>query len=48
MKGQGPIAEQIRQLFRTFARRHGLDQPLPASDTGQFRPPLNAGQQWLF
>jgi DNA repair photolyase len=49
MRGTGPIAEQIRQLFRLFARRCGLDGALPEYDCGQFRRPrTRSGQLWLF
>ncbi len=27
MRGQGLMAEQIKQTFQVFARRYGLDQP---------------------
>ncbi len=48
-RGTGAIAEQIRALFRLFARRLGLDGPLPAYDCSRFRPPRSAnGQRWLF
>jgi DNA repair photolyase len=45
MRGGGAYAEQIRALFRTAARRHGLDQPLPALNASAFRRPLRAGDQ---
>ena len=49
MRGDGPIAQQIRQMFRLFAKRHGLDEPLPGYDTTRFRPPRpTSGQLWLF
>jgi DNA repair photolyase len=49
MRGEGELAEQIRRLFRLFARRHGLDRPLPDYDVSRFRPPrTTAGQGWLF
>lgn len=49
MRGTGHIAEQIEQTFRVFARKHGLDQPLPKLDFSQFLPPRNAaGQRRLF
>ncbi len=45
----GPLAEQVRQLFRVFARRHGLDGGLPPLDPSRFRPPPDPrGQGWLF
>lgn len=39
MKGEGPIAEQIRSTFKVFARKYGLHQPLAGLDEGQFEPP---------
>jgi DNA repair photolyase len=49
MTGTGEVARQIRELFRLFARRHGLDGGLPAYDCSRFRPPRTAsGQGWLF
>lgn len=49
IRGTGEIAEQIGSLFQVFARKHGLDQRLPALDFTQFRPPTTGkGQQWLF
>ncbi|MCH2130125.1 MAG: PA0069 family radical SAM protein [Pirellulaceae bacterium] len=48
-KGQGSYAEQIGNMFRTFAARCGLDQPLPPVDHSLFRPPRFAnGQMHLF
>ena len=49
MSGKGPLAEQIGQLFRTFARKHHLDGPLPAYDFDSFLAPASAsGQMRLF
>lgn len=49
MSGSGLLAEQIGQLFDTFARKHGLDQSLPPTDVSQFRPPRpRRGQLRLF
>jgi len=49
MSGTGLLAEQVGQLFHTFARRHGLDADLPPYDCDQFRPPrLPRGQLRLF
>ena len=39
MRGEGPVAELIRQMFHTAARRFGLDRELPPLDTAQFRRP---------
>jgi DNA repair photolyase len=49
MKGEGAIAEQVKQMFRTFARKHGLNRKMPELDHAQFRPPILPGaQQTLF
>jgi DNA repair photolyase len=45
MRGEGVVAEQIGQMFRTFARKSGLDGSLPAYDFSQFRKPLPKGGQ---
>jgi hypothetical protein len=48
MRGTGEMARQIGQLFRLFARRHGLAGDLPPYDCSRFRPPSRCGQRWLF
>jgi DNA repair photolyase len=49
MSGSGTYAETIRTAFVVFAKRFGLDRPLPPLDTEQFRPPaLPSGQLRLF
>jgi DNA repair photolyase len=49
MCGTGPMAEQIGQMFRLFARRYGLDGGLPPHDRTRFRRPRpRSGQLWLF
>lgn len=49
MRGSGALADQIAQLFRLFARRHGLDGELPAYNCTRFRPPRDrSGQGLLF
>jgi DNA repair photolyase len=49
MRGNGPMAEQIAQTFRVFARKHHLDQGSPELDFSQFVPPRNrSGQLRLF
>ena len=45
MSGKGEIAQQIGDMFRLFAKRHGLGGDLPPYDCTRFRPP---GQIWLF
>ncbi len=42
MRGEGPFAEQITQLFRVSARRHGLDSPARPLSTAHFRRPSGA------
>ena len=44
-RGQGAYAEQIGQLFRAAARKHGLDRPLPALRSDAFRRPPRPGEQ---
>lgn len=47
--GTGPLADQIQQTFRVFAKKYRLDQPPTPLDTTQFTPPRNnSGQGWLF
>jgi len=49
MRGTGEIADQIKQTFRVFARKHGLDQPLPKLNSTLFVPPKpSSGQLSLF
>ncbi len=49
MRGTGEMARQIGDLFRLFARRHGLDGDLPPCDCTKFRPPVSrSGQRRLF
>lgn len=49
MVGTGQIADQIKDLFRLFRRKHGLEGPMPQQDCSQFRPPLpTSGQLRLF
>lgn len=48
-RGTGPIAEQVRQMFSIFAKKHGLDGGIPPYDFTQFRPPKpTSGQLELF
>ena len=39
MRGQGPMAEQVIELFRVVRRRVGLEGRLPALSTAAFRRP---------
>jgi len=49
MRGAGPIAEQIQQLFRLFRKQERLDGCLPPHDCRQFQPPDDpSGQLRLF
>ena len=49
MRGEGPYAEQIRQTFKVYTKRYGLDRPLPGPDETLFQPPRPAsGQMSLF
>jgi DNA repair photolyase len=49
MVGTDEMSRQIGNLFRVFARRHGLDAELPPYDCSRFRPPMpRSGQGWLF
>ena len=44
-RGEGPYAEQIAQNFKIFAKRYGLDRPMPELDHTQFRPPRPTSRQ---
>ena len=44
-RGEGVYADQVAALFRTAARRNGLEQPLPALSTAAFRCPPRQGEQ---
>ncbi|MEI8379960.1 MAG: PA0069 family radical SAM protein [Planctomycetota bacterium] len=49
MRGTGQIANQIKQTFQLFARKHALDQSLPKLETRHFiRPADSSGQMHLF
>lgn len=49
MAGTGPIAQQIRNLFDVFRRKHGLEKKLPDRDFSRFLPPADSnGQGMLF
>lgn len=45
MRGEGIYAQQLETLFKTTARRHGLDRPLSALNATAFRRPPQAGEQ---
>jgi DNA repair photolyase len=49
MRGSGEMVDQIAGLFRTVARKHGLDAGLPPCDVTRFcPPPPRTGQLRLF
>lgn len=48
MRGDGAMAEQIKQTFHVFARKYKLDKKLPPLSTDGFRRPTSPGQGWLF
>jgi len=48
MRGEGPYAAHLRELFRVAARRHGLEGGGPPLRTDAFRPPPRRGQLDLF
>jgi DNA repair photolyase len=49
MRGRGPIADQIRDTFRMFARKYELDGDRTRLSTEHFRRPTpSSGQGWLF
>lgn len=48
-RGDGPIAEQIAQTFRVFAKKHKLDSDLAPLETKFFKHPTpTSGQMRLF
>jgi DNA repair photolyase len=49
MVGNGLIAEHIRNMFRVFRQKYGLDREMPAYNRELFKPPLpKSGQLRLF
>jgi DNA repair photolyase len=49
MRGEGLMAEQIKQTFAVFAKRYGLDGRKAPLESGNFRPPKQvSGQMRLF
>ncbi|TVQ57842.1 MAG: PA0069 family radical SAM protein [Phycisphaerales bacterium] len=48
MRGSGRHAETIRDMFRLWCRKLGLDRPMPKLSSDQFRRPSRDGQQGLF
>lgn len=47
MRGQGPLSDQIAQMFNLHCRKHGLDGDDPGLSTAAFRRPAQ-GQLELF
>ncbi|MDX2131266.1 MAG: PA0069 family radical SAM protein [Planctomycetota bacterium] len=47
-RGQGPLAEQIAQVFDVFTRRHGLNRDVRPLSGAHFRRPQTGGQLSLF
>jgi DNA repair photolyase len=45
MSGKGPIADQIRNMFRVFRQKHGLDREMPRYNCDLFRPPIPDSRQ---
>ncbi len=45
MRGEGPMAEGLADLFDLARRRHGLDGGPPELSTAAFRPPAVDGEQ---
>lgn len=48
MRGEGVIAENIRQMFRIFRAKHGLNSGPHPLDCSKFRPPNSSRQLDLF
>lgn len=48
MRGEGPFAEQVRQVFEVSCRRFGLNQSPVELSTAAFRRPRKGGQLGLF
>jgi len=47
-RGTGALAQQVRDLFRVYARKYHLDKPIPPLNTGAFHKPTLDGQLRLF
>jgi DNA repair photolyase len=45
MRGEGPYAQGLKSAFALFAKKSGLDQPLPPPDVSSFRRPQTPGGQ---
>src|SRR5690606_11742782 len=47
-RGRGPMAEQIKQTFDVFTRKHGLNRRIKPLSTAHFRKPITDDQMRLF
>jgi hypothetical protein len=45
MRGEGPLADLLRQRFLVARRKAGLDRSLPPLSTEHFCPPPKTGDQ---
>ena len=45
MRGEGPMAESLAELFRVARKKHGLDADAPSLSAGAFRRPAVDGAQ---
>ncbi len=43
-RGEGPVADQIRQTFKVFTKRLGFNRPMPRINTAAFRRPARPGE----
>jgi DNA repair photolyase len=48
LRGKGPVAEQVDQMFKLFTRRYHLNQDLGPLSSDHFRKPSLNGQMTLF
>jgi DNA repair photolyase len=48
MRGRGPLAAQIAETFKLFARRNGLARSVPVPSSAAFRAPPDPWQPGLF
>jgi hypothetical protein len=48
MRGSGPRAEQISQIFKIYSRRYGLDREFPELSSDAFNPAAIDTQGHLF
>lgn len=45
MAGEGPFAQIIRDTFKRFQAKYGLDKPLPKMNTSAFERPFDTGSK---